>query len=271
MHAEVSKVHMRKVAGWLLPMIAVLVTVAVLVGFAHDGTQAQHPVPVVQSAVVWQARQQQLWQSVNAMWSAELEEQQRTLEAAQAEETADIAAIAQGDQDAMLRQSSREDELIRSLIATCDPAVSMQLKAVEELGWPLSGAMKITSPYGDRTHPIIGEEAFHRGVDLRARYGSALLAPADGVVLFTGKETTYGNMIVVLHGGGIATVYGHVWKFAVEPYERVKKGQLLGYTGNTGFSTGPHLHFEVRQNGEPTNPLEWLPPIETTDTGAIIQ
>lgn len=263
--------HMRKIAGWLLPVIAVVATAAVLVGFAHDRTEAQHPAPAVQSAVVWQARQQQLWQSVNTTWSAELEVQRRVLAAAQAEEAADIAAITRGDQDAMVRQSSREDELIRSVTAGCDPAVSMQLKAVDELAWPLSGAMKVTSPYGDRIHPIIGEEAFHRGVDLRAHYGSALLAPADGVVLFTGRETTYGNIIVVLHGGGVATVYGHLWKFAVEPYQRVEKGQLLGYTGNTGFSTGPHLHFEVRQNGEPTNPLEWLPPIETTDTGAIIQ
>lgn len=263
--------HMRKVAGWLLPVIAVAVMVAVSVGFARDRTEAQHPVPVIQSAAVWQARQQQLWQSISAARSAEVEEQQRTLEAFQAEETADIAAIAKGDQDAMVRQSSREDQLIRSVIANCDPAVVMQLKAVEELAWPLSGAMKITSPYGDRIHPIIGEEAFHRGVDLRAHYGSALLAPADGVVLFTGRETTYGNMIVILHGGGIATVYGHLWKFAVQPYERVHEGQLLGYTGNTGFSTGPHLHFEVRQDSEPTNPLEWLSPIETTDTGAAIQ
>jgi murein DD-endopeptidase MepM/ murein hydrolase activator NlpD len=271
MHAEVSRVHMRRVAGWLLPVIAVVVTVAVLVGFAHDRTEAQHPVPVIQSAIVWQARQQQLWQSVDVVRRAELAEQQRLLDASQAEESADIAAISEGNQDAMVRQSSREDKLIRSVIANCDPAVVMQLKAVEELAWPLSGAMKITSPYGDRIHPIIGEEAFHRGVDLRAHYGSPVLAPADGVVLFTSRETTYGNMIVVLHGGGIATVYGHMWKFAVQPYERVQKGQLLGYTGNTGFSTGPHLHFEVRQNGEPTNPLEWLPPIETTDTGAIIQ
>lgn len=263
--------HMRRIAGWLLPVIAVVVVVAVSVGSARDRTEAQHPVPVVQSASVWQARQQQLWESVNAAFEAELKEQQQTLEASQAEEAADIAAIAEGDQDAMVRQSSREDQLIRSLIAGCDPAVSMQLKAVEELAWPLAGAMKVTSPYGDRIHPIIGEEAFHRGVDLRAHYGSAILAPADGVVLFTGTETTYGNMIVVQHGSGIATIYGHLWKFAVQPYERVHKGQLLGYTGNTGFSTGPHLHFEVRQNGEPTNPLEWLPPIETTDTGAIQQ
>jgi murein DD-endopeptidase MepM/ murein hydrolase activator NlpD len=202
-------------------------------------------------------------------WLAAPSWQDSSEEASQSEETADVAAVSEGDKDAMVRQSDREDQLIRSIIAGCDPAVAMQLKVVEELTWPLSGPMKITSPYGDRIHPIIGEEAFHRGVDLRANYGSSILAPADGVVLFTGRKTTYGNLMIVLHGGGIATVYGHLWKFAVQPYQRVSKGQVLGYTGNTGFSTGPHLHFEVRRNGEPTNPLEWLPPIATTVTGAI--
>jgi len=173
--------------------------------------------------------------------------------------------------EVVLRESDREDQLIRSIIQGCDPAVGMQLPAVVELSWPLSGPMKVTSPYGERLHPIIGEEAFHRGVDLRARYGSPILAPADGIVLYTGTKTEYGNMLVVLHGEGIATVYGHLWKFAVHPYERVTKGQLLGYTGNTGFSTGPHLHFEVRQNGEPTNPLKWVPPIETTGERAVSQ
>jgi murein DD-endopeptidase MepM/ murein hydrolase activator NlpD len=266
---EVPEVHMRKTTGWLLLVIAVAAAIVVSVGFARGRVEAQHPVPVVQDAVVWQARQQQLWQSVDVARGAELTEQQRVLEASQAEEAADIAAVAEGDKDAMVRQSEREDQLIRSIIAGCDPAVAMQLKAVEELAWPLSGSMKITSPYGDRIHPIIGEEIFHRGVDLRAHYGSPVLAPADGVVLFTGRKTTYGNLMIVLHGGGIATVYGHLWKFSVQPYQRVSKGQVLGYTGNTGFSTGPHLHFEVRQNGEPTNPLEWLPPIATTVTGAI--
>jgi murein DD-endopeptidase MepM/ murein hydrolase activator NlpD len=255
---------MRKAAGWILLVIAIAAAVLVFAGLARDRAEARHPAVFVQTADVWQERQQQLWQSIDTARRAELAGQRRLLEASQAEENTDVAAISEGDTDAMTRQSSREDNLIRSVITGCDPALTTQLKAVEELAWPLSGPMKITSPYGDRIHPIIGEEAFHRGVDLRASYGSPVLAPADGIVLFTGRKTTYGNLLVVLHGGGVATVYGHLWKFRVRPWERVKKGQLLGYSGNTGFSTGPHLHFEVRQDGEPTNPLEWLPPIETT-------
>jgi len=212
-----------------------------------------------------------VWEEFTALARAQVAEQERVQQAADVEEAADVALIQSGDQAAMLRESDREDQLIRSIIQGCDPAVAMQLPAVVELSWPLSGPMKVTSPYGERLHPIIGEEAFHRGVDLRARYGSPILAPADGIVLYTGTKTEYGNMLVVLHGEGIATVYGHLWKFAVHPYERVTKGQLLGYTGNTGFSTGPHLHFEVRQNGEPTNPLKWVPPIETTGERAVSQ
>lgn len=260
---------MRKVAGWILPVIAVAAVVVVSVGFSHNHVVEQRAVAYVQSGDIWKARQDLLWQEVDVACDARVAQQERSLQAADAEEAADVAAVAAGDHDAMIRQSNREDQLIRSVIAGVDPAVAMQLPTVEELTWPLTGPMKITSPYGERMHPIIGEEVFHRGIDLRAHYGSPILAPADGVVAYTGRKTAYGNMIVVVHGGGIATVYAHLWKFSVQPYERVKKGQLLGYTGDTGFSTGPHLHFEVRQNGEPTNPLEWLPSIETTDQTVV--
>ncbi|HWQ21789.1 MAG TPA: M23 family metallopeptidase [Clostridia bacterium] len=262
---------MRRAAGWILPVIAVAATVIVSVGFGHNHVVEPRAIAYVQSGDVWRARQHLLGQEADVVYGAQVAQQERSLQAAEAEEAADVVAVHAGDHDAMIRQSNREDQLIRSVIAGVDPAVAMQLPEVEELAWPLTGPMKITSPYGERIHPIIGEEAFHRGVDLRAHYGSPILAPADGVVVYVGAKTAYGNVIVIVHGGGIATVYGHLWKFAVQPCERVKEGQLLGYTGNTGFSTGPHLHFEVRQNGEPTNPLEWLPPIETTDQGAIIR
>jgi murein DD-endopeptidase MepM/ murein hydrolase activator NlpD len=264
-------VNMRKAAGWILLVILVAAAVVVSVGFSRNRADQGHAVAYVQSADVWQSRQLKLWESVDVAWNAELEQQQRILRTAEAEEAADVAAVEAGDHEAMIRQGDREDQLIRSVIAGCDPAVATQLQPVAELAWPLTGPMKVTSPYGKRMHPIIGEEAFHRGIDLRAQYGLPILAPADGIVLYIGSKTAYGNMVVVLHGGGIATVYGHLWKFAVQPYERVQKGQLLGYTGNTGFSTGPHLHFEVRRDGEPINPLKWLPPIEATEQEVVIQ
>ena len=267
---EVQRVNMRKSVGWILLVIAVAAAVVVSVGFSRDRAGRRHAVAYVQSPDVWRARQHLLWQEVDVVCNAQVAQQERLLQAAETEEAADVAGVKAGDHEAMIRQGNREDQLVRSVIAGCDSAVAMQLPQVGLLAWPLTGPMKITSPYGERMHPIIGEEAFHRGVDLRANYGSPILAPADGVVLYIGRKTAYGNMVVVVHGGGIATVYGHLWKFAVQPYERVQKGQLLGYTGNTGFSTGPHLHFEVRQDGEPTNPLEWLPLIETVEEGTII-
>jgi len=258
-------VNMRKAAGLILLVVLVGAgATTALIGVNRSRAGDARAVAQPQSPDVWRARQALVWSEADVRSHAFLDHEQQIADAAQAEEDADIAAIGQGDQEAMLRQSNREDQLIQTIIAGCDPAVAEQLETVTELAWPLAGPMKITSPYGERIHPIIGEEAFHRGVDLVARYGSPVLAAGSGVVLYTGRQTTYGNMIVVLHGSGVATVYGHLWKFAVHPYERVEQGQLLGYSGNTGFSTGPHLHFEVRQDGQATNPLEWLPPIETT-------
>lgn len=264
--------NMRKAAGVILLVILVGATgTAALLGFNRSRVEGARAALEPQSPDVWRARQALVWQEADTRSHAFVNHEQQIAEAAQAEEDADIAAIGKGDQQAMLRQSSREDQLIQTIIAGCDPAVAAQLEAVTELEWPLAGPMKITSPYGERMHPIIGEEAFHRGVDLVARYGSRVLAAGAGVVLYTGRQTTYGNMVVVLHGGGVATVYGHLWKFAVHPYELVQQGQLLGYSGNTGFSTGPHLHFEVRQDGQATNPLEWLPPIEATQGALGVQ
>ena len=257
--------NMRKAAGLILLVVLVGAgATSVLVAVNRSRAGDAHAVVLPQSPDVWRARQALIWGEADVRSHAFLDHEQQIADAAQAEEDADIAAIGQGDQKAMLRQSGREDQLIQTLITACDPALAAQLEAGTEFAWPLAGPLRITSPYGERMHPIIGEEAFHRGVDLVAHYGSAVLAAGSGVVLYAGRQTTYGNMIVVLHGGAVATVYGHLWKFAVHPYELVQQGQLLGYSGNTGFSTGPHLHFEVREDGQATNPLEWLPPIETT-------
>lgn len=261
---------MGKAAGWTLLVIVIAATVVISVGFSRGHTDEHLMVDNVQSAAVWRARQNLLWQQYDAMCNDQVARQEYMLQAAETEEQADMAAIKAGDHEAMIRQGNREDQLVRSVIAGVDSAIALQLRPVEELEWPLTGPMKVTSPYGERVHPIIGEEAFHRGIDLRARYGSPIFAPADGIVLYVGRKTAYGNMVVILHGGGITTIYGHLWKVAVQPYKRIQKGQLLGHTGNTGFSTGSHLHFEVRQDGEPMNPLEWLSPIETTEQGAAI-
>lgn len=122
--------------------------------------------------------------------------------------------------------------------------------------WPVRGY--IGSPFGSRTDPVSGGREFHEGLDISAPYGSQILSPADGVVLFNGAQRGYGYCIVIAHKYGITTRYAHLSSMAVKVGDRVKKGEILGYIGNTGKATGPHLHFEVHINGKPVNPMRFL-------------
>jgi murein DD-endopeptidase MepM/ murein hydrolase activator NlpD len=114
-------------------------------------------------------------------------------------------------------------------------------------GWETSG-------YGLRRHPVLGYSRMHRGIDLHATYGSPIYAAADGVVEFAGRHGGHGNFVKLDHGGGFETGYAHMSRFAVSRGERVRRGQVIGYVGSTGLSTGPHLHFEVYRNGQTVNP-----------------
>ncbi|MFZ4515437.1 MAG: peptidoglycan DD-metalloendopeptidase family protein [Acidimicrobiia bacterium] len=116
----------------------------------------------------------------------------------------------------------------------------------------------ITSSFGPRKHPIFGTVRNHDGIDFGAGMGTPIKAAAGGTVVRAGVLNGYGNVIVLDHGGGISTLYAHQSRFAVSSGERVAVGQVIGYVGSTGFSTGPHLHFEVRLNGRPVDPLEYL-------------
>jgi murein DD-endopeptidase MepM/ murein hydrolase activator NlpD len=122
--------------------------------------------------------------------------------------------------------------------------------------WPVMGP--ITGPFGARIDPFNGEGAFHSGVDISCRYGQPIAAPADGVVTYAGFYSGYGRMIVVDHGNGITTRYGHLSGFAVADGQTLRKGQVIGYVGMSGRSTGAHLHYEVRINDTPVNPHKYL-------------
>lgn len=122
--------------------------------------------------------------------------------------------------------------------------------------WPVEGP--ITGSFGERIDPFNGEGAFHSGVDIAAPYGTPILAPADGVVEFADTLGGYGRSILVDHGHGITTRYGHLASFAVVAGQHVRRGDILGYVGLTGRSTGPHLHYEVRINDTPVNPHKYL-------------
>jgi murein DD-endopeptidase MepM/ murein hydrolase activator NlpD len=116
----------------------------------------------------------------------------------------------------------------------------------------------VTSPFGWRRHPIFGVRKFHTGVDLAGPNHSAIRAADSGNVLYTGWYGGYGKVVIVSHGKGMATLYAHMSKTNVAVDQNVSKGDIVGYEGTTGFSTGPHLHFEVRVNGKPNNPMSYL-------------
>lgn len=114
--------------------------------------------------------------------------------------------------------------------------------------------LSVNSPFGVRSDPLTGLARMHTGVDLRATYGESVGVSMSGKVWFAGQRTGYGNVVVVDHGTGIATLYAHLSQIAVATGQSVEAGQLIGYVGSTGRSTGPHLHYEVRANGRPVDP-----------------
>jgi murein DD-endopeptidase MepM/ murein hydrolase activator NlpD len=118
---------------------------------------------------------------------------------------------------------------------------------------PVAG--RVTSPFGERFHPILGYARMHQGVDLAAAYGSPIVAAADGRVVSAGWHGGYGRQVAIAHEGGMQTTYGHMSRIAAFAGEAVRRGQVIGYVGSTGLSTGPHLHFEVTRNGRAVNPL----------------
>lgn len=135
-------------------------------------------------------------------------------------------------------------------------ASTTALRARARMLWPSSGI--ITSRFGWRIHPIFGTREFHTGLDIATRWGSPVLAARAGVVRFVGWMAGYGRMVVVDHGRGLETVYSHLSAALVRPGQYVAQGEVIGRIGSTGWSTGPHLLFEVRRNGVPVDPLRYL-------------
>ena len=122
---------------------------------------------------------------------------------------------------------------------------------------PLEDA-KLTSDYGMRTHPVLRRHMGHKGVDLAAPTGTPIYATADGLVSKAERFSSYGKFVSIEHGARIQTRYAHMSRIAVSDGARVKKGDLIGYVGSTGRSTGPHLHYEVRIDGEAVNPVPYM-------------
>lgn len=201
--------------------------------------------------------------------AAKKAEQQKVLDAAKSNK----AAAAQMEQDLNAQLASVRN-LIQQRLAAAEAARQAAQQAAESdngggggsddnyvqgtgaMSWPCSGP--ITSPFGYRTHPIFGTTIFHAGIDIGVDYGTPIHAADSGVVVYSGWISGYGNAVIIDHGGGVSTLYGHNQSLAVSEGQSVSKGSVVAYAGSTGNSTGPHCHFEVDVNGSPVNPMGYL-------------
>ena len=149
-------------------------------------------------------------------------------------------------------------ENIKAMIQSMEAASSMPAGGGSgAFMWPCSGP--ITSYYGWRTHPIFQTKRYHSGMDIAVDTGTPIRAAASGTVIYSGWMGGYGYCVMISHGGGLVSLYGHNSSLAVGEGQRVSQGQVIAYAGSTGYSTGPHCHFEVRVHGEVTDPLNYLP------------
>lgn len=201
---------------------------------------------------------------------ATLEIRRADLEAKQAElEAAEAAVQAERDrQRALLGQVKEEIAHFEGEVAALEEEqerIRAEILARQQAGgqrpggvllWPTSGG--VTSGFGYRIHPISGVRKLHTGLDIGGGYGQSIVAAASGKVILASWYGGYGNAVVIDHGGGLATLYAHQSRMAVGVGQTVSAGQVIGYVGSSGYSTGPHLHFEVRENGVPVNPMGYL-------------
>jgi murein DD-endopeptidase MepM/ murein hydrolase activator NlpD len=125
-------------------------------------------------------------------------------------------------------------------------------------GWPLVAGGVVTSKFGMRRHPITGRRSMHKGIDIAGKHGVDIVSMADGIVVFSGRKSGYGNIVEIRHANGLETRYAHNHRNLVTEGDLVRKGQVVAKLGSTGRSTGPHVHFEVRKNGKAINPMRYL-------------
>ena len=181
---------------------------------------------------------------------AKKEEQQQIMNEAKRQK--DAAAAMEAD---LIAESNN----VRRLIQARSGSLQGEGTVVQGSGtfiWPCNGP--ITSPFGYRTHPIFGTTIYHAGMDIGVDYGTPIHAADSGTVILAGWCGGYGNAVIIDHGNGLQTLYGHNTSVAVSEGQAVSQGEVIAYAGSTGYSTGPHCHFEVRENGEAVDPMGYL-------------
>ena len=176
-----------------------------------------------------------------------------------------LTSMGEKKQDEALKEMHQELTQLKGAASKQEASLQMLIEYFEDKRslyastpsvWPVRGW--VTSPFGNRTSPFSGILKFHEGMDIAAQTGTPVVAPADGVVIKAGFSTGYGNMVEISHGYGLKTIFGHNSRLNVKAGQRVKRGDVISYVGDTGSSTGPHLHYEVRSNGLPVNPVKYM-------------
>lgn len=160
--------------------------------------------------------------------------------------------------DTLLRDAYRKNKSAEGKKPDKEEEDRFVLQGFKHMEAPLQAQYRISTPFGPRTHPITGKASNHTGIDLAADGGSAVYAPNDGTVVFSGWDDIYGNKIIVDFGKGKRMMFGHLDQSKVNYGQKVRKGDSIGYVGSTGLSTGPHLHWETWDNGVPVNPQQFL-------------
>ncbi|MBQ1270132.1 MAG: peptidoglycan DD-metalloendopeptidase family protein [Clostridia bacterium] len=196
---------------------------------------------------------------------ASMDENKRTLEVQFNERNAQMKKVEEAEAEAKVQYAeiAKEEDKITAAVQKAVRELAAQSSSTYVGGnmmWPLPAANNvITCKYGMRTHPITGVYKLHTGIDLRASTGTKIYAANAGTVIKATYSSAYGYYVVVNHGGGTSTLYAHMSKMAVKNGQKVSQGTVLGYVGSTGYSTGPHLHFEVIKNGNYVNPVTMYP------------
>lgn len=176
-----------------------------------------------------------------------------------------LATMGEKKQEEALKEMHQELTQLKGAASKQEASLQMLIEYFEDKRslyastpsvWPVRGW--VTSHFGNRTSPFSGILKFHEGMDIAAQTGTPVMAPADGVVVRAGFGTGYGNMVEISHGYGLRTIYAHNSRLNVKAGQRVKRGEVISYVGDTGSSTGPHLHYEVKVNGLSVNPVKYL-------------
>ena len=175
----------------------------------------------------------------------------------EAERRAAEEAARKAAEEAARQQAQQQQQQQQQTSQPTQPTTPTYTTGTGSMVWPCPSCHTITSEFGWRIHPIYGTSKYHSGVDIGASYGATVIAADSGTVITAGWVSGYGNCIVISHGNGISTLYGHLSSIAVSSGQSVSRGQTIGYVGSTGNSTGPHLHWEVTVNGERQNPLNY--------------